>query len=67
MNHDIITLGGTTRALDATAIEAFRSRMRGPVLTAADGSYDAARRTWNAMIDKRPALIARCTGAADVI
>jgi FAD/FMN-containing dehydrogenase len=67
MNHDIITLGGTTRALDATAIEAFRSRMRGPVLTAADGSYDAARRTWNAMIDKRPALIARCMGAADVI
>ena len=67
MSHDIITLGGTTRPLDATAIEAFRSRMRGPVLTAADASYDAARRTWNAMIDKRPALIARCMGAADVI
>ena len=41
--------------------------MRGPVLTAADAGYDAVRKVWNGMIDRRPAAIARCTGAADVI
>jgi len=41
--------------------------MRGPVLTAADPAYDAVRKVWNGMIDRRPAAIARCTGAADVI
>jgi FAD/FMN-containing dehydrogenase len=41
--------------------------MRGPLLTAAEAGYDAARRIWNAMIDKRPALIARCAGPADVL
>src|SRR4029078_410511 len=33
----------------------------------ADGEYDTARRIWNASIDKRPGLIARCSGLADVI
>ena len=32
-----------------------------------DAGYDAARRVWNGMVDKRPALIARCTGANDVV
>jgi FAD/FMN-containing dehydrogenase len=41
--------------------------MRGAVLRPSDSGYDEARRVWNAMIDKHPALIARCTGAADVI
>jgi len=41
--------------------------MGGPVLTAADPGYDAVRKVWNGMIDRRPAAIARCTGAADVI
>ena len=67
MSDHITTLGGTTRTLDATAVDGLRSRMRGPLLTAADPSYDAARRIWNAMIDKRPALVARCVGAADVL
>ena len=67
MSVEIMTLAGTKRAVDATAVDALRSRTRGPVLTAGDAGYDAARRIWNAMIDKRPALIARCTGAADVM
>ncbi len=46
---------------------ALASAMRGPVLTAADAGYDEVRKVWNGMIDRRPAAIARCTGAADVI
>src|SRR5258705_7878883 len=66
MTVEMMTLGGAKRVLDATAVDDLRSRMRGSLLTAADDGYDAARRIWNAMIDKRPALIARCAGAADV-
>ncbi len=50
---------------EAVAAE-LRSRLRGDILGRGDRGYDAARRVWNGMIDKRPALIARCTGAADV-
>jgi len=67
MTVEMMTLGGAKRVLDATAVDDLRSRMRGHVLTAGDAGYDAARRIWNAMIDKRPALIARCAGAADVL
>ena len=46
---------------------ALSAAMRGPVLTPADAGYDIVRKVWNGMIDRRPAVIARCTGAADVI
>ncbi len=48
-------------------IEELRKRHRGTVMTRNDPGYDDARRVWNAMIDKRPALIARCRTAGDVI
>lgn len=40
---------------------------RGKLIAPDDAGYDEARSVWNGMIDKRPALIARCTGVADVI
>ena len=67
MSVEMMTLGRTKRVLDVTVVDGLRSRSRGRVLTSADDGYDAARRIWNAMIDKRPALIVRCAGAADVL
>jgi hypothetical protein len=54
-------------ALDGKAIDAFRARLRGQLIQPADPSYDEARAIWNGMIDRRPALIVRCLGVADVV
>jgi hypothetical protein len=43
-----------------------RGKLRGELITPADPTYEAARKVYNAMIDRRPALIARCQDAADV-
>jgi hypothetical protein len=48
-------------------IEQLRSSVRGAVIQPGDAEYDSARRVYNAMIDKRPALIARCLDVADVV
>ena len=53
--------------VDESAVRKLRASLRGELLFPADESYDAARKVFNAMIDKRPAAIARCAGAADVI
>jgi FAD/FMN-containing dehydrogenase len=45
----------------------FRQKHRGDLVTPEDPRYDEMRRVWNAMIDRRPAIIARPRGAADVI
>lgn len=50
-----------------TAIADLRSGFHGEILTPTDSGYNAARAVWNAMIDRRPKLIARCRGVADVI
>ena len=52
---------------DPAAISEFKNRLGGVLLTPQDGGYDAARKVYNGMIDKRPALIARCISAADVV
>jgi hypothetical protein len=48
-------------------VDAFKATLRGPVLQPGDPGYDDARAIWNAMIDKRPGLIVRCAGTADVV
>lgn len=55
------------RLLPESQIQEFRSRQRGDVLDPKHPEYETARGVWNGMIDKRPALIARCTGVADVV
>ncbi len=57
--------GGPSILKDGT-VARFTSRLRGDLLRPGDDRYDGARKVWNGMIDKRPALIARCAGAADV-
>src|SRR5215212_10439099 len=51
----------------AGSVEDLRAAVRGSVITRADAGYQAARRVWNASIDRHPAAIVRCRGAADVI
>lgn len=60
------TEGGMVE-LERQALDDFRGRLRGTLLLAGDSGYDDARSIWNAMIDRRPALIARCLGVADVV
>jgi FAD/FMN-containing dehydrogenase len=53
--------------LDAEAVAGLAERVRGPVLKPDSSGYDEARTIWNALIDRRPALIVQCSGAADVV
>jgi len=64
---DIPAVTGDGRAilLSATEVKDFRDSLRGPLLLRTSQDYDQYRRVFNADIDRRPALIARCTGAAD--
>jgi len=48
------------------SIDELRARLRGPLLVPGDSEYETSRTVWNAMIDRRPALVARCLGIADV-
>lgn len=53
--------------VEKSSVEKFKTDLRGPLLRPGEAGYDDARKVWNGMIDKRPALIARCAGVADVI
>src|SRR5262249_61149340 len=51
---------------DDAALAALARQFRGELTRAADPPSEAARRVWNGAIDRRPVLVARCTGVADV-
>ena len=55
------------KQLPTAIINEFKTQFRGNVLLPGDAGYDEVRQIWNAMIDRRPALIARCTSAEDVV
>ena len=63
----ITTTNGTDAILEEATVQNFADSLRGPLLGPGEGGYDEARKVWNGMIDRRPALIARCAGVADVI
>ena len=52
--------------LDESLLDELRGELRGAVIGPADTDYETARRVHNGMIDRRPAVIARCSGVADV-
>src|SRR5438132_3447557 len=56
-----------TNEIETSTINDLRARLRGELLSPGDAGYDAARRIWNAIIDKHPALIIRCAEASDVV
>lgn len=53
--------------LDKSTVDAFKSQLRGTLVQEGDPEYDAARKVYNAMIDKRPRCVVRCADVADVI
>ena len=53
--------------VQARKIEELKGGFKGEILLPSDGAYDSARKIWNAMIDKRPAVIARCATTSDVV
>ncbi|HEX5166804.1 MAG TPA: FAD-binding oxidoreductase [Thermomicrobiales bacterium] len=61
------TIETTRPGLTAQVIESLSASHRGELLQPGDPAYDDAREVHNGLIDRRPALIARCTGVADVI
>src|SRR5438046_10607050 len=55
------------KPLEAKSVAELKASLRGPVIEPRDAGYDDARKVYNAMIDKKPRLIARCADVADVI
>jgi FAD/FMN-containing dehydrogenase len=56
----------TTTAFDSERLEEFRAGFTGRVLEPADSGYEEARKVHNGLVDRRPALIARCRTASDI-
>ncbi|MFZ1415865.1 MAG: FAD-binding oxidoreductase [Defluviicoccus sp.] len=63
----VSTPAGENVEISTDVVERLRASLRGSVLLPGEAGYDEARTVWNAMIDKRPGLILRCAGAADVL
>jgi FAD/FMN-containing dehydrogenase len=57
----------TEALLSETAIQQLAANLRGDLIRPGDSAYDEARAVWNGMIDRTPALIARCADTADVV
>src|SRR5262245_44671936 len=63
----IQTLEAERAIIEDAAFQELRTSFRGRLISPADPHYDEARRVWNGTIDRHPALIAQCSGAADVM
>ncbi len=61
------TMDGNEIDLKQETLDGLKQRMRGPVILPGDVGYEDSRTVWNGIIDKKPAIIARTIGVADVI
>lgn len=61
------TLSGGETLLPGAHVAALAAALRGAVILPGTAGYESARKAWNGLFDRRPALIAQCTGAADVV
>jgi FAD/FMN-containing dehydrogenase len=61
------TTEGREVELEQKMLDSLKTRLRGPVFIPGDAGYEESRTLWNAMIDRKPAVVARCSGMADVI
>jgi FAD/FMN-containing dehydrogenase len=57
---------GDPVTLEGAVIESLKADLRGPLLVSGEDGYDKARAVWNAMIDRRPALVVQCAGVSDI-
>ncbi|HEU4928876.1 MAG TPA: FAD-binding oxidoreductase [Candidatus Krumholzibacteria bacterium] len=64
---DIIDREGARMELESKHVDALRASLRGAVMVEGDAAYNDSRSIWNAMIDRKPALIARCIGVSDIV
>lgn len=64
---EVSTLEGKSIKLDNAAIDALDENLRGTVIFPNSDGYDDARQIWNGMIDRKPGMIVRCAGTADVV
>ena len=67
MQTKVRSFDGRDLSLGPDEVEALGARLRGRLVGPASPDYDEVRQIWNAMIDRRPGLIVRCAGAADVL
>jgi len=58
---------GVPLELESKQVDALKAALRGTLLRSGDDGYADARSIWNAMIDRRPALIVRCVGVSDIV
>ncbi|MBQ0920937.1 FAD-binding oxidoreductase [Hydrogenophaga aromaticivorans] len=67
MNMHLTGMDGGPVEIEPEAYQTFKTGFRGVLLTPQDATFDETRKLWNGMIDRRPGLIARCTGTVDVV
>jgi len=67
MSMKVRSLDGADTTLTGEHLDDLKARLRGPLLVPGDAGYEDSRTVWNAMIDRRPAMVVRCLGVWDVV
>src|SRR6185503_11838032 len=57
----------TGKVIDETTVQSFKASLRGTIILPGDDTYDEARKVFNGSIDKRPAMIVRCSDTSNVV